>query len=98
LSAPDQAEIMTVDVGAVLAWAFIGTLTGGAGTQHLASRGFGSGGDAVIGIVGGIVGGFLMSLLGVQGTLGLLAGFLAAFVGAVLLTARARAWRRPSPR
>ena len=84
---------MTLDVQSILAWSLVGMLTGGIATQFLTSRGYGQGGDIGIGILGALVGGLLLSVLGLQGQGALVASTAAAFVGAVLLTRLARALR-----
>ena len=62
--------------------------------ESLTSRGYGDGGDSGIGFLGALVGGLLLSLLGIQGQGGLVASTAAAFVGAILLTGLAWAAQR----
>jgi uncharacterized membrane protein YeaQ/YmgE (transglycosylase-associated protein family) len=50
--------------------------------------------DILLGIVGGIVGGWIMSLLGFSTSGGLIPGILVAILGAVVLVAISRALRR----
>ena len=81
---------MVGDIHSMLAWFLVGMLTGAIASEFLTGRGFGQGGDIGIGIAGALVGGLGMSVLGLQGRGGLVAGTGAAFVGAVLLTGLAR--------
>lgn len=41
--------------------------------------------DVILGIVGGLIGGFLLSLLGLEGNTGLIGSFITALIGAVIL-------------
>ena len=88
---------MTLHTPSILAWSPVGMLTGAIATQFLTSRGYGQAGDVGIGILGALIGGLLLSLLGLRGQGGLVASTAAAFVGAVLLTGLARVARRPAP-
>ena len=71
----------------LIVWLAIGAIAG------LAARGFiggtppfGKVGDIVLGIAGGVVGGFLLALAGVGGTVGGLIGtMITALIGALLL-------------
>ena len=71
----------------LIAWLVIGAVAG------LVARGFiggtppfGKAGDIVLGIAGGVVGGFLLAASGIEGTVGGLIGTLiTALIGAVLL-------------
>ena len=87
---------MTLDLHSVLAWFLIGLLAW-IGTQYLTGRGYGQGGDIGICILGALIGGFALSLLGLRDQLGLAISSAAAFGGAVLLTALARARLRRAP-
>ena len=86
---------MAPDLHSILAWFLVGMLTA-IPAAFLTSRGYGTGGDVAIGVAGGLAGGFLLSLLGIPGQLGLVMTTVAAFAGAALLTTLARALpRRP---
>jgi uncharacterized membrane protein YeaQ/YmgE (transglycosylase-associated protein family) len=71
----------------LLVWLAIGAIAG------LVARGFiggtppfGKVGDMVLGIAGGVVGGFVLALFGVGGTVaGLIGTCIAALIGALLL-------------
>ena len=81
---------MALDIHGIIAWFLIGML-GAIPAQFMGSRGYGAAGDIGIGIAGGLAGGFLLSLLGVPGQLGLVLSAFAAALGAALLTILARA-------
>jgi uncharacterized membrane protein YeaQ/YmgE (transglycosylase-associated protein family) len=86
---------MTLEIHAPFAWFLVGMLAA-IPAQFLASRGYGAGGNIGIGILGGLVGGFLLSLLGIPGQLGLVLSVFAAALGAALLTALGHALPRRS--
>lgn len=75
---------------ALLFWIIVGLIAG-----FLASLvmhgGYGLVGDIIVGIVGAVIGGFLMSLLGFSASGGLLYTILVAFIGACILIAILRA-------
>ncbi len=77
----------------ILIWIIFGALVG-----WIASMIMGSGGglvwDVVVGIIGAVLGGWLMSLIGESGVSGLnFYSFLVALLGAVVLIAIVRALR-----
>lgn len=77
----------------ILIWIIFGALVG-----WIASAVMGSGGglvwDVIVGIIGAVLGGWLMSLLGKGGVSGFnLYSFLVALLGAVVLIAIVRAIR-----
>lgn len=68
-----------------LVWIVIGGLAGFlAGNFMGAKRPYGIPGDVVLGIVGAVVGGFLLGLLNL-GAKGIIGDFVIAFLGAVVL-------------
>ncbi len=78
----------------ILLWILFGALVG-----LVASMVMGGGGgllwDVIVGIVGAVIGGFLMSLIGKSGVGGFnLYSFLVALLGACVLIAIVRALRR----
>jgi uncharacterized membrane protein YeaQ/YmgE (transglycosylase-associated protein family) len=78
----------------IILWIVFGALVG-----WIASMLMGSGGgimwDIVVGIVGAVIGGFIMSLLGSSGVNGFnLYSFVVALIGACVLIAIVRAIRR----
>ncbi len=77
----------------IIIWVIFGALVG-----WIASMVMGSGGglvwDVVVGIIGAVLGGWLMSFLGESGVTGFnLYSFLVALLGAVILIAIVRALR-----
>lgn len=62
----------------------VGLLAGWLAGQVTKGRGFGLVGNLVVGVIGAILGGYLLGLLGFHGH-GLLASLLTAFFGAVAL-------------
>jgi uncharacterized membrane protein YeaQ/YmgE (transglycosylase-associated protein family) len=70
-------------VGIILS-ILIGCLAGFLAGKFMRGGGFGFLGNLVIGIIGGVLGGFLFSLLGIQGT-GMIGSLVTATVGAVAL-------------
>jgi uncharacterized membrane protein YeaQ/YmgE (transglycosylase-associated protein family) len=72
---------------ALFVWLAIGAIAGLLGRKVVGGvPPFGKIGDVILGIAGGVVGGYLLALLGVGGTLGGLLGTLAtALIGAMLL-------------
>lgn len=50
--------------------------------------------DILLGIVGGVVGGFLLNLVGIGGTTGFIGSLVTAFIGAVLILFVVRGLRR----
>lgn len=77
----------------IIIWIIFGALVG-----WIASMVMGSGGglvwDVVVGIIGAVLGGWLMSFLGESGVTGFnLYSFLVALLGAVILIAIVRALR-----
>ena len=87
------AEVMLVgnlnlNPGSWLAWIVIGLIAGAVASRVVAGRGFGCLADIVVGIVGAVIGGFLLStLFGASGTFGFWGSLIVAFVGAVVLLA-----------
>ncbi len=74
----------------LLYWVIIGLVAG-----FLASRvmrgGYGLVGDIIIGIVGAVLGGFLLNLFGIGASGGIIVSIIVAFIGACILIAILRA-------
>lgn len=69
-----------------LIWVIIvGLIAGWAAGRIMGKGGYGPIMDIVLGILGGIVGGFLVSLVGLQSSGGLIGEIVVAIVGAVFL-------------
>ncbi|HZK05081.1 MAG TPA: GlsB/YeaQ/YmgE family stress response membrane protein [Actinomycetaceae bacterium] len=67
-------------------WLIVGGLAGWLASVIMKSdNSFGIIGDIVIGIIGGMLGGFLLSLVGLQGTGSWIGTFVTALLGAVVL-------------
>lgn len=69
-----------------LLWVIIvGLIAGWAAGRIMGKGGYGPLMDIILGIVGGIVGGFLISLIGLQTSGGLISQIIVAIIGAVFL-------------
>ena len=69
-----------------LIWVIIvGLIAGWAAGRIMGKGGYGPIMDIVLGILGGIVGGFLVSLVGLQSSGGLIGEIVVAIIGAVFL-------------
>jgi uncharacterized membrane protein YeaQ/YmgE (transglycosylase-associated protein family) len=81
----------------ILLWIILGAIAGWLASLVMgtnARQGFL--GDVLIGIVGALLGGFLFSMIGGQGITGFnLWSIFVAFLGAIILLAIMRAFRRP---
>ena len=71
--------------GGLLWWVIIGLIAGFLAGKVMKGGGFGVLMDIVIGMVGGIIGGWLFGLLGIFPGGGLVGSILVAFVGACIL-------------
>ncbi|MBS1849475.1 MAG: GlsB/YeaQ/YmgE family stress response membrane protein [Acidobacteria bacterium] len=72
----------------------VGLIAGWATGKIMKGSGYGVGMDIVLGIVGAIVGGWIMRLLGFYTTGGLIPSILVAILGAVVVVALVRRLRR----
>ncbi len=69
----------------LLVWLVIGGVAGFlAGNMMGATRPYGVPGDVILGILGSVAGGWLLGLLGLGGS-GLIASFVTALIGAMIL-------------
>jgi len=68
----------------LLWWVIVGLIAGWAAGKIMQGGGYGTAMDIVLGIVGAVVGGWLMSLVGIQAG-GLVGTIIVAIIGAVLL-------------
>jgi uncharacterized membrane protein YeaQ/YmgE (transglycosylase-associated protein family) len=73
-------------IGNLIWWALAGLVAGWATGKIMSGKGHGVVADIVIGIVGAIVGGFLMGILGFTGSGGFLNTVLVAIIGGCVLT------------
>lgn len=69
----------------VLGWIIIGALAGWIAGEVMRGDGFGLIGNAVVGILGAIVGGWVFSLLGFGTDFGFLGSLITATIGAIIL-------------
>ncbi len=75
----------------LLVWLGIGALAGMlAGKLMNGTTPFGLVGDIILGIVGGVLGGYILALAGVSGSGGIIGSFVVAVLGAMLLLWSAR--------
>jgi uncharacterized membrane protein YeaQ/YmgE (transglycosylase-associated protein family) len=74
----------------LLGWIIIGGLAGAVAGRVMRGAGFGIIGDIIIGIMGALVGVFLLSFL-ISADLGLIGSFVVALLGACILLAILRA-------
>ena len=78
-----------------LLWVIIvGLIAGWAAGRIMGKGGYGPLMDIALGIVGGIVGGFLLSLVGLNSSGGLIAEIVVAIIGAVFLIWLSRMLKR----
>jgi len=90
LVAPTSYNFLGVVVTqSFLMWVFIGLVAGWLAGKIGRGRGFGCLVDIILGMVGAVLGGWIFSKLGIQGS-GLLFSIAAATVGAVVLVLIAR--------
>ena len=88
-----------MDFGMFLSWAVVGLLVGWLAGLVLKGGGYGLFGDLVLGLAGGVVGGWIFYALGVSPAGGLLPATFIAFVGAALvIVAQRKFWHTDSLR
>lgn len=80
---------MVLAPGGILAWIIVGILAGWITGKIVQGSGFGILGDLVIGLIGAVIGGFLVGIF-IHGYTGFLGSLVVAVVGAVILVAVAR--------
>jgi len=71
-------------IGNLIWWVIVGLIAGWAAGRIMKGGGYGVVMDIVLGIVGAVVGGWLLGLLGVQAG-GLIGTIIVAIIGAVVL-------------
>lgn len=67
-----------------IVWILIGLIAGWAAGKIMKGSGYGAVMDIILGIIGALVGGFLLGLLGIHGE-GLIGSIIVATVGAIFL-------------
>jgi uncharacterized membrane protein YeaQ/YmgE (transglycosylase-associated protein family) len=76
--------------GGIIAWAVVGLLAGWLAGMVMKGGGYGVLGDILVGLIGAMIGGFVLSYF-VQGTQGFWGSIFVAFIGACLCIAIVRA-------
>jgi uncharacterized membrane protein YeaQ/YmgE (transglycosylase-associated protein family) len=75
-----------MDLTSIIVWIVVGGVAGLLASLLVRGNGLGFLGDIVVGIIGGVIGGFIFNLLGLPGFTGFnLYSMLVALVGAVVL-------------
>jgi uncharacterized membrane protein YeaQ/YmgE (transglycosylase-associated protein family) len=87
--APMIADI-TLMPGSLIAWIFVGLISGFLAGQVMKGGGYGLIGDLVVGLIGSLVGGFLISFFD-SGVAGFWGSVFVSFVGACVFIAISRA-------
>lgn len=77
-----------------LEWILVGLIAGWLAGQVMKGGGYGWIVDIVLGILGGILGGWLFSALGIWPGGGIIGSLIVAFIGAVILVAITRLFKR----
>jgi len=70
----------------IIWWIIVGLIAGWATGKLMKGSGYGAGMDIVLGIVGALVGGFIMRALGFAGRGGLIYTICIAILGAIIVT------------
>ena len=73
-------------------WLIVGGIAGWLTGHFMKGSGYGVVGDIVIGLIGGVIGGWLMGSMGLTG--GIITDIVVAFIGGVILVFVARTVRR----
>ena len=76
--------------GGIIAWIVIGLIAGWLAGLAMRGGGFGIAGDIITGLIGALIGGFLMSFF-VEGDAGFWGSIVVSFIGACVLIAIVRA-------
>jgi uncharacterized membrane protein YeaQ/YmgE (transglycosylase-associated protein family) len=75
---------MQLEPGGLLVWIIVGLVAGFLASRFVKGGGYGLIGDIVVGLLGAVIGGFLLGFF-VHTTVGLLGSIVVAFIGAVVL-------------
>ena len=77
---------LVTNPGSWLAWILVGLIAGAVASRVVTGRGMGCLADIVVGIVGALIGGWLLgTLFNLSGTVGFLGSIVVAFIGAAFL-------------
>jgi len=82
---------------ALLFWVIVGLVAGFLASLVMRGGGYGIVGDIIVGIVGALIGGFIMNAFGLQGS-GLIYSIIVAFIGACILIFLLRLFTRGTRR
>src|SRR5947199_10611470 len=75
----------TLFPGGLFAWLFVGLIAGFLASAAIRGRGYGCIGNIIVGLVGAVIGGYLASLLDIQGTFHFWGSVIIAFAGSCIL-------------
>lgn len=75
-------------------WIIVGLIAGFFASLFVRGRGYGCLGNLVVGLLGGVIGGYLASLLNIQGNFHFWGSVFLSFIGAVILVAILQAFSR----
>jgi uncharacterized membrane protein YeaQ/YmgE (transglycosylase-associated protein family) len=77
---------LVTDPGSWVAWIVVGLIAGAIAGRVVTGRGLGCVADIVVGIVGALIGGWLLgTLFNFTGTVGFIGSIVVAFIGAAVL-------------
>ncbi|MDR0358761.1 MAG: GlsB/YeaQ/YmgE family stress response membrane protein [bacterium] len=80
---------MDLQPGGILSWIIVGLIAGWLTGLIMKRGGYGIVGDLVLGLLGALIGGFLLSFV-YHGSVGIIGSILVAVIGAVILVAVVR--------
>jgi uncharacterized membrane protein YeaQ/YmgE (transglycosylase-associated protein family) len=75
---------MDLSPGGILAWIVVGLIAGWLTGQVMKGGGYGLVGDLIVGLIGALIGGFIVGIF-IHGSVGLIGSIIVAFIGAVIL-------------
>jgi uncharacterized membrane protein YeaQ/YmgE (transglycosylase-associated protein family) len=81
---------MALEPGGIIAWIIVGLIAGWLTGLIMRGGGFGILGDLMMGLIGALIGGFLVGIF-MHGSVGFIGSIVVAVIGAVILTAVVRA-------
>jgi uncharacterized membrane protein YeaQ/YmgE (transglycosylase-associated protein family) len=82
----ELAGRLVTNPGSWVAWIIVGLIAGAVAARVVTGRGFGCLADIIVGIVGALIGGWLLgALFDINGTVGFIGSIVVAFIGAALL-------------
>ena len=77
-----------------LTWIVVGLIAGWLAGQVMKGGGYGMLIDIILGILGGVLGGWIFGMLGIWPGGGIIGSIIVAFIGAVILVAITRLFKR----